>query len=168
MNDEMLCETSGHVGVIKFNRPDRMNTITPPMLNALSERLLEADRDPNIRAIVITGVGRAWCAGLDVGAAASGDGIGGDTSNMHGGDFNLRDAPPIVLNKIDTPTIAALNGGARAAPIPRAAAAARELSRKTVAGVHRRRVSGCASAASLGPAVQSIAGVRRWSAKDAP
>lgn len=112
MTDELLYETNGHIGVIRFNRPDRMNTITPAMLNALSERLIEADQDPEVRAIVITGNGRAWCAGLDVGAAASGDGIGGDTSNMRGGEFNLRDAPPVVLNKIDTPTIAALNGGA--------------------------------------------------------
>ncbi|WP_040496405.1 enoyl-CoA hydratase/isomerase family protein [Ilumatobacter nonamiensis] len=112
MTDELQYEVNGHIGVIRFNRPDRMNTITISMLAGLSERLLEADRDPDVRVIILTGNGRAWCAGLDVGAAASGDGIGGDTDNMGGGDFNLRDAPPIVLNKIDTPTIAALNGGA--------------------------------------------------------
>jgi enoyl-CoA hydratase/carnithine racemase len=112
MTDELLYEVTGHVGVIRFNRPERMNTITPVMLEALSKRLLEADHDPAVRVIVLTGNGRAWCAGLDVGAAASGEGIGGDTSSMGGGEFNLRDAPPIVLNKIDTPTIAALNGGA--------------------------------------------------------
>jgi len=112
MTDELLYEVSGHVAVIRFNRPDRMNTITPRMLDGLSKRLLEADEDPAVRVIVLTGNGRAWCAGLDVGAAASGEGIGGDTSNMGGGEFNLRDAPPVVLNKIDTPTIAALNGGA--------------------------------------------------------
>ena len=111
MTDELLYELTEHVGVIRFNRPERMNTITPTMLRSLSERLLEADADPDVRVVVITGNGRAWCAGLDVGAAASGEGIGGDTSNMGGGEFNLRDAPPIVLNKIDTPTIAALNGG---------------------------------------------------------
>jgi enoyl-CoA hydratase/carnithine racemase len=111
MTDELQYEVTGHVGVIRFNRPDRMNTITPSMLHGLSEQLLQADADRNVRAIVITGNGRAWCAGLDVGAAASGDGIGGDTSNLGGGEFDLRNAPPIVLNKIDTPTIAALNGG---------------------------------------------------------
>lgn len=112
MTDALLYEVTGHVAVIRFNRPDRMNTITPGMLESLSERLLEADRDSAVRVIILTGNGRAWCAGLDVGAAASGDGIGGDTSDMGGGEFNLRDAPPVVLNKIDTPTIAALNGGA--------------------------------------------------------
>lgn len=110
--DELLYEVNDSIGVITFNRPDRMNTITPKMLNALSERLLEADADANVRVIVLTGNGRAWCAGLDVAAAVSGEGIGGDGAAGSTGEFNLRDAPPVVLHKIDTPTIAALNGGA--------------------------------------------------------
>jgi enoyl-CoA hydratase/carnithine racemase len=112
MTDELLYDVHDSIGVITFNRPDRMNTITPKMLNALSARLLEADADPHVRVIVITGNGRAWCAGLDVAAAASGDGIGGSGNAGATGEFNLRDAPPVVLHKIDTPTIAALNGGA--------------------------------------------------------
>lgn len=112
MSDELLYEVQDRVGLITFNRPERMNTITMGMLDALSTRLLEADADPAVRVIVITGAGRAWCAGLDVGAAASGQGIGGDTSNLGHGEFDLRSAPPVVLHKIDTPTIAALNGGA--------------------------------------------------------
>ena len=112
MTDELLYETDGPVATLTFNRPERMNTITPAMLNAMSARLLEADADPAVRVIVITGNGRAWCAGLDVGAAASGDGIGGDGAAGATGEFDLRNAPPVVLHKIDTPTIAALNGGA--------------------------------------------------------
>jgi enoyl-CoA hydratase/carnithine racemase len=112
MSDELLYSVHDSIGVITFNRPDRMNTITPKMLEALSMRLLEADADAAVRVIVITGNGRAWCAGLDVAAAASGDGIGGNGNAGATGEFNLRDAPPVVLHKIDTPTIAALNGGA--------------------------------------------------------
>ncbi|MEZ5410594.1 MAG: enoyl-CoA hydratase-related protein [Acidimicrobiales bacterium] len=111
-HDELLYEVRDHVGLITFNRPERMNTITMGMLNALSDRLLAADADPEVRVIVITGAGRAWCAGLDVGAAASGQGIGGDVASLPPGELDLRTAPPIVLHKIDTPTIAALNGGA--------------------------------------------------------
>jgi len=112
MADELLYEVADHVATITFNRPDRMNTITPGMLASLSTRLLEADADTEVRVIVLTGNGRAWCAGLDVGAAVSGEGIGGDNSGSSNGEFNLRDAPPVVIHKIDTPTIAALNGGA--------------------------------------------------------
>lgn len=112
MSDELLYEVRDRIGLITFNRPERMNTITMGMLNDLSARLLEADADPEVRAIVITGAGRAWCAGLDVGAAASGQGIGGDVARLPPGELDLRTAPPVVLHKIDTPTIAALNGGA--------------------------------------------------------
>ena len=68
MTDELLYEVNDHVAVVTFNRPERMNTITPKMLAALSERLLEADGDRDVRAIILTGAGRAWCAGLDIGA----------------------------------------------------------------------------------------------------
>ncbi|MEM8922520.1 MAG: enoyl-CoA hydratase-related protein [Actinomycetota bacterium] len=112
MTTDLLYEAADGVATITFNRPDRMNTITPAMLNGLSEHLLAADADSDVRVIVLTGNGRAWCAGLDVGAAASGEGIGGDSSAAANGEFNLREAPPVVLHKIDTPTVAALNGGA--------------------------------------------------------
>ena len=112
MTDELLYEVRDRIALITFNRPERMNTITVPMLDSLSQRLLEADADRNVRVIVITGNGRAWCAGLDIGAAMSGDGIGSEGSPTGAGEFNLRDAPPVVLHKIDTPTVAALNGGA--------------------------------------------------------
>ncbi len=112
MNDELLYEVVDQVATITFNRPDRMNTITPRMLNDLSVRLLDADADDDVRVIVVAGNGRAWCAGRDVGAAASGTGIGGSGGAGATGEFNLRDAPPVVLHKIDTPTIASLNGGA--------------------------------------------------------
>ena len=107
MTDELLYDVADQVATITFNRPDRMNTITPRMLDDLSKRLIEADQDRDVRAIVLTGNGRAWCAGLDVAAATSGDGIGGGGGAGATGDFNLRDAPPVVLHKIDTPTIAA-------------------------------------------------------------
>lgn len=112
MPDQLLYDVDGHVATLSFNRPDRMNTITVTMLNRLSELLLSADADPEVRVIVITGNGRAWCAGLDIAAASSGEGIGGDAGASMTGEFELRSAPPVVLNKIDTPTIAALNGGA--------------------------------------------------------
>lgn len=110
--DELEYRVDDGVGIITFNRPERMNTITMPMLTALSDTLLAADADPAVRVIVITGAGRAWCAGLDISAASSGDGIGSESSNGLNGEFDLRSAPPVVLHKIDTPTIAALNGGA--------------------------------------------------------
>lgn len=113
MTDQLLFDVDDRIATITFNRPDRMNTITRAMLEGFSELLLRADRDRDVRAIIVTGAGKAWCAGLDMAAAQAGDAFESDgAQRMAPGEFDLREAPPIVLNKIDTPTIAALNGGA--------------------------------------------------------
>jgi len=112
---EVLYELRDHVATITLNAPARMNTISGPMPRDLSARLLEADRDPGARCIVITGNGRAFCAGLDLAAQSAGPsgGLGNlGTPDATPGEFELRDAPPVVLHNIDTPTICALNGGA--------------------------------------------------------
>jgi len=109
---DLLYEKRGHTAVITLNRPDRLNAISGPMLRELSERLVEADRDNDVRAIIITGSGRGFCAGLDLKDAASGTGIGSDAVVERPGEFDLRNAPPVVLHNTDTPTICALNGGA--------------------------------------------------------
>jgi enoyl-CoA hydratase/carnithine racemase len=112
---EVLYDVTDHVATITLNAPERMNTISGIMLHDISMRLLEADRDPDARCIVLTGEGRAFCAGLDLQAQMAGP--KGGLGNLGGpqsftGEFELRDAPPIVLHNIDTPTICALNGGA--------------------------------------------------------
>jgi enoyl-CoA hydratase/carnithine racemase len=108
--DEVRYAVADHVATITLNAPERMNTISSPMLHALSERLLEADRDPDVRVIVITGAGRAFCAGLDLSAMGKTTGVGDIGAST--GELELRTAPPIVLHEVDTPTIAAINGGA--------------------------------------------------------
>jgi enoyl-CoA hydratase/carnithine racemase len=111
---EVLYTVSDHIATITLNAPERMNTISGPMLNELSDQLLRADRDREVRCIVLTGAGRAFCAGLDL-AAQMGqkDALGVlDTGGEMGGEFDLRTAPPVVLHNLDTPTICSLNGGA--------------------------------------------------------
>jgi enoyl-CoA hydratase/carnithine racemase len=110
----LLVDRDGAVATLTLNRPERLNAISGPMLTELSERLLEADRDPAVRVIVLTGAGRGFCSGLDLVDANAGTGIGGGAG---GGvplpvNLDLRDAPPCVLHALDTPTICALNGGA--------------------------------------------------------
>ena len=107
---ELLYDVSDHIATLTFNRPDQMNTISGPMLFELSKRLIEADRDPEVRVIVLTGNGRAFCAGLDIAGAVVGGGLGNVGASP--GEFDLRDAPPIVLHSVDTPTVCSLNGGA--------------------------------------------------------
>ncbi len=110
---ELLVERDEHVAVVTLNRPERLNAITGPMLDAFSQALIELDDDPAVRCIVITGAGRGFCAGLDLQDQASGQGLGsGSGIGATTQRFNLRDAPPTVLHNLDTPTICALNGGA--------------------------------------------------------
>jgi enoyl-CoA hydratase/carnithine racemase len=112
---EVLYQVADHVATITLNAPERMNTISGPMLDDLSKRLLDADRDRDVRCVILTGAGRAFCAGLDLAAQNSSGanqlgGLGEIGSNP--GEFELRDAPPIVLHNLDTPVVCALNGGA--------------------------------------------------------
>jgi len=107
---EVLYEVSEHVATLTLNRPERMNTISGPMLNQLTELLLKADRDPDVRCIVLTGTGRAFCAGLDLRGATKGStGLEGASASTN---LDLRFTPPTVLFNLDTPTICALNGSA--------------------------------------------------------
>jgi hypothetical protein len=84
------------------------------MLQEISELLLRADHDPDVRCIVLTGSGRAFCAGLDLQAQMAGPkgglgNLGGGDGGGFTGEFDLRSAPPVVLHNIDTPTVCALN-----------------------------------------------------------
>jgi enoyl-CoA hydratase/carnithine racemase len=109
--DEVLYEVADHIATITLNAPARMNTISGPMLSRLSQCLLEADKDANVRCIVLTGNGRAFCAGLDLRQATQGTGMG-IGSGAGATDLDLRNTPPTVLHAINTPVICAVNGGA--------------------------------------------------------
>jgi len=107
---EVLYDVADHVATITINRPEQQNTISGPMLDALSRCLLEADRDPEVRAMVIAGSGRFFCAGLDLRSGRVG---GGSTEQRSSpATIDLRNTPPTVLHNLDTPTICALNGSA--------------------------------------------------------
>lgn len=66
-HEMIITEVHGRVGVIKHNRPDRLNALHPVMNRERSEQIQAWNEDPDIGAIVVTGEGRAFCAGADVG-----------------------------------------------------------------------------------------------------
>ena len=112
---EVLVAIADHIATITLNAPGRLNTISGQMLDQLSQALLDADRDREVRCIVITGAGKVFCAGLDM--AAQMGAAPGSLGNMGSGEgipgeLDLRFTPPTVLHNLDTPTICALNGGA--------------------------------------------------------
>jgi enoyl-CoA hydratase/carnithine racemase len=110
---EVLYGVADHIATITLNRPERMNTISRAMLSQLTERLLEADADREVRVVILTGTGRAFCAGLDLTEVTRPGGGGGIASGAaQATDLDLRNTPPTVLFNMGKPTICALNGSA--------------------------------------------------------
>jgi len=108
---DMTYEVADHIATITLNRPERMNTISSAMLDELTRTLVRANEDEAVRVVVLTGTGRAFCAGLDLNEAASGTGIGGKDRRAPA-TIDLRNTPPTVLFAMDKPVICALNGSA--------------------------------------------------------
>ena len=63
--ETILYECDGAVATITLNRPERLNTIVPPMPDELEQAVIEANRDREVRVIILRGAGRAFCAGFD-------------------------------------------------------------------------------------------------------
>ncbi|WP_136657274.1 2-(1,2-epoxy-1,2-dihydrophenyl)acetyl-CoA isomerase PaaG [Nitratireductor sp. XY-223] len=110
-DDRVLVENCDGYVVITLNRPDKLNAFTPIQNNSLMEALDTADANPDCRAVVITGAGRGFCAGQDLGERDPADGTPdlGQTIETY---FN-----PMIrkLRAIQLPVICAVNGVAAGA-----------------------------------------------------
>lgn len=73
-NPPLLFERTGAVVKLTFNRPDRGNSIDIEMGRALVDAAIRCDSDPSVRCVVLTGAGRLFCAGGDVGVFSAGEG----------------------------------------------------------------------------------------------
>src|SRR6476469_4744414 len=65
--ETLLYDTAGALARITLNRPDRLNTIVPPMPDELEAAVNRAGADPDVKVIILRGAGRAFCAGFDFG-----------------------------------------------------------------------------------------------------
>src|SRR4051794_41890734 len=71
MNFETIrCEVEDRIQTITLNRPDKLNAFTGTMMNELIAAFDQADKNDDVRAVVVTGAGRAFCAGADLSAGA--------------------------------------------------------------------------------------------------
>src|SRR5215831_15210392 len=66
--EEIYFERRGRVGLITLNRPEKLNAWTPRMMAEYRDAIQRSNDDPGIGAIVMTGAGRAFCAGADIDA----------------------------------------------------------------------------------------------------
>jgi enoyl-CoA hydratase/carnithine racemase len=113
MADERVTLTLGDDGVaqVRLNRPDKMNALDPAMFDALIAAGEALRTMPGLRAVVLAGEGRAFCAGLDLGSFAAG---GSDpTRNLaertHGNANRVQEAA-MTWRKCPVPVIAAVHG----------------------------------------------------------
>lgn len=113
--DQLLCQVDGHVATLTFNRPEKRNALGDIVTPALREVLLLLEADPEVRVIVLTGAGKAFCAGGDV------KGMGGGAPDDRSLDDNIRalqhrqQTLTLRLQELPKPTIAALPGAAAGA-----------------------------------------------------
>jgi enoyl-CoA hydratase/carnithine racemase len=114
MNDSMLLATDAHgVATLTMNRPDRLNAFDLPMIERWVELLQAAVADPAVKVIVLTGAGRAFCAGGDVQSFLDFR----RWNSLERKDYLWKHVHRIVLTleRNDKPVIAAINGLARGA-----------------------------------------------------
>jgi enoyl-CoA hydratase len=113
MSDPVLYSVENRVALVTVNDPDRRNAVTEEMSIALRAAIERADADPNVHSVVVTGAGKAFCAGADLSAlgAAAEDGL-----------LRLYDGF-VAVGNCALPTIAAVNGAAVGAGLNLALAA---------------------------------------------
>ncbi len=109
---EIIFEKDDRTGIITLNRPERLNAWTWTMAREMREALLEVENDPEMRVSIITGAGRGFCAGADLGA-------GGSTFDFKGQSVEARKEarkePSSLLKwyfSLKKPVIVAYNGPA--------------------------------------------------------
>lgn len=96
-------EVRDGVALVTLNRPEKLNAMTAQMGAEMSDAMAEADEDDAVRAVVLTGAGRGFCAGADLG------GGGRFAAGWGEANPNLRHKMPMDVRK---PVIAAINGPA--------------------------------------------------------
>ena len=111
---ELLYEIKDGIGTITLNRPERLNAFTLEMIDLWVEALQDARENDAVRVVVVTGAGRAFCSGGDVGNMASGS-REAMTGLQHKQWLEVVHRVPLTLETLDKPVIAALNGAAAGA-----------------------------------------------------
>ncbi len=113
----VLVDVADGVAVLTLNRPDRLNAFTGRMGDELGEAYQACDRDDRVRAVVVTGAGRAFCAGADLGGAGETFAAPADQAGARAGAvaasrrFTSSPVQPRAW-EVRKPVIAAINGPA--------------------------------------------------------
>ena len=123
--DELICSIEDHIATLTLNRPEKRNALSDRLTPALRASLLDLEASPDVRVVVITGTGEAFCAGGDVSGMASNMGSNQSGAANQTTPPSLEDSIrtlqhrqetlPLRLHELAKPTIAALPGAAAGA-----------------------------------------------------
>ena len=121
--EDIIYEISDRVATISLNRPDRLNALSPAMRRELLDAVVTADGDPDVGAMIVTGLGRGFCSGGDMkamnDAGGAGRTAGTDTEAKHAALNEkiapVRDRVVLAMRNATKPVIAAINGPAAGA-----------------------------------------------------
>jgi enoyl-CoA hydratase len=107
----LLVERDAPIATVTRNRPDQMNALSTELRLAIGSTFRELERDPAVRVVIVTGAGRAFCAGMDLKELSGGaEGTSGFDLAVAGQD-EMRDG----IADFSGPVIAAVNGAAATA-----------------------------------------------------
>jgi enoyl-CoA hydratase/carnithine racemase len=109
--EQIKCDLSEHILTITLNRPEKLNAFTPLMCEELVDAFTKADKDDDVRAVIITGAGRAFCAGADLGMMLSPASSAVSTTDIEA-YRDLAGRVTLLIYDLKKPVIAAINGAA--------------------------------------------------------
>lgn len=111
-NPHVTYEVEGHIATLTLNRPEAMNALSTEMSDGIAEGIDEAGRDQAVRVLVVTGTGRAFCAGGDIktmmerGERERAAGAVGKIASLQASGRRI----PLMLKQMPKPVIASVNG----------------------------------------------------------
>ena len=118
MSDRVTVTIEGGVADVRLNRPEKLNALDPAMFKALADTGEALKTERSVRAVVLSGEGRAFCAGLDFGSFQAMAGADEDQESGRVADLadrgdritNLGQQAPWVWTEVPAPVIAAISG----------------------------------------------------------
>jgi len=115
MSNLVTVTVKDHIADVRLNRPEKMNALNIPMFEAIAAAAEQVAADKSVRAVVLSGEGRAFCAGLDIKSVMGGGGANSGTNvvNSYGeGDSypNFFQDPAYLWKAVPVPVICALHG----------------------------------------------------------